>query len=146
MIDNNFIQDVNYSMMRSDYFSNKTSLSHLSSIFTRFNDSCDSIWRSNTHLICPNKFLSFSSIKLLSNTLSLMGKVNGIRGLNNTSTFPSSLSLHSPVVTNLIMTQSTPVKTIPYITSSRKASLYVRFFYYAETKFVTGLHSDQHPG
>src|SRR3954454_6974901 len=110
------------------FYANVYTYDYLFSVFTRFNDSCDSIWRSNTHLICPNKFLSFSSIRLLSNTLSLIGKVNGVRELNNTSTFPLSLSLHSPVVTNLIMTQSTPVETIPYITSSRKASLYVRFF------------------
>ena len=74
-----------------------------------------------------------------------MGKVNGVRELNNTSTFQLSLSLHSPVLTNLIMTQSTPVETIPYITSSRKASLNVRSFYYAETKLVVGLHFDQLP-
>src|SRR2546429_9301290 len=89
------------------FYANVYTYDYLFSVFTRFNDSCDSIWRSNTHLICPNKFLSFSSIRLLSNTLSLMGKVNGVRELNNTSTFLLSLSLYSPVVTNLIMTQST---------------------------------------
>ncbi|RIA87592.1 hypothetical protein C1645_777045, partial [Glomus cerebriforme] len=65
-------------------------LFYLFSVFTHFNDFCDSIWRSNIHLICPNKFLNFSSIKLLSNTLSLIRKVNGIRELNNITTFPLS--------------------------------------------------------
>src|SRR5256885_8435151 len=97
------------------FYANVYTYDYLFSVFTHFIDSCDSIWRSNTHLICPNKFLSFSSIRFLSNTLSLIGKVNGVLKLNNTSTFPLSLSLHSAVVTNLIM-QSTPVEMIPYIT------------------------------
>src|SRR5437764_7273142 len=75
----------------------------------------------NTHLICQTITHTFSS-----NSISLMGKVNGDRVLSNTSTFP--LLLISQVIINLIMTQSAPVETIPYIISSFKASLYLRFF------------------
>ncbi len=84
-------------------FLKKIRLSYLFFVFTYFSLSNDNFCWSKIHLIYPNKFFIFSSIRFLSNTLSLMGKVNSIWKLNNISTFSLLLLLHLPVVINLIM-------------------------------------------
>src|SRR3954452_4248389 len=86
------------------------------SLFIRFNNSWDSIWLSNTRLICPNKSLIGSTKSLWVNTALLIGNGKGDNELNSTSTFPSLLFSELDE-TSLIITQSTAVDTIPYITS-----------------------------
>src|SRR6266498_39527 len=103
-------------------------LFYLSFVFIYFNNFYNSIWQSNTYLIYSNKFLSFLNIKLLSNILLLIKKVNSVHKLNNILTFLLLLLLYLPVITNLIITQSIFIKIIPYITSSHKVLLYIYFF------------------
>src|SRR3954469_11228958 len=104
------------------FYANVYTYDYLFSVFTRFNDSCDSIWRSNTHLICPNKFLTGFAKSSWVKTELLIGSGEGDKELNNTSTFPSLL-FSEPDETSLIITQSTAVDTIPYITSSCKPAV-----------------------
>src|SRR2546421_5290940 len=104
------------------FYANVYTYDYLFSVFTRFNDSCDSIWRSNTHLICPNKSLIGSTKSSWVNIALLIGNGEGDNELNNTSTFPSLL-LSELDETSLIITQSTAVDTIPYITSSCKPAV-----------------------